>query len=233
MEKKADQLETKYIQVYKSTNPRYGYNITCGGGGYSGQPMKDSTKEKLSIKIKELWNNPEYRNKVTSSMRGKEMHPNTRAALRKANTGRKLSEETKNKIGRANSLAILQFSLDGILIGEYLRPSELEILLKVGRSAISSCCSGRSRSCKGYILIHKRDFEVDNSILSKRIELVKNKSGYKKGVSQFLDEELIETFPSITKASEKTGISSTSISNCLRGRSNTAGGYKWKYNNDN
>ena len=47
----ADQLETKYIQVYKSTNPRYGYNITCGGGGHSGQPMKDSTKEKLSIKI--------------------------------------------------------------------------------------------------------------------------------------------------------------------------------------
>lgn len=40
-------------------------------------------------------------------MQGKPMHENTRAALLKANTGRTLSEETKGKIGKANSEKVL------------------------------------------------------------------------------------------------------------------------------
>ena len=39
----------------------------------------------------------------------------------------------------------------------------------------------------------------------------------------------IREFNSIYEASENTGITHTSIQNCLKGRSNTSGGYKWKY----
>lgn len=41
--------------------------------------------------------------------------------------------------------------------------------------------------------------------------------------------EEIRVFESVYEASEKLGITNTSIENCLKGRSRTSGGYKWKY----
>lgn len=60
-QKEADNLERKYIQQFKSTNPKFGYNITKGGGGHSGQIMSENTKSKLSNAIKLLWKTPQYR----------------------------------------------------------------------------------------------------------------------------------------------------------------------------
>lgn len=42
------------------------------------------------------------------------------------------------------------------------------------------------------------------------------------------DNEPFKEFFNITLAMKDTGISATSISNALAGRSQTAGGYKWK-----
>lgn len=42
-------------------------------------------------------------------------------------------------------------------------------------------------------------------------------------------EEELRQFESVYEASEKLGITNTSIENCLKGRSRTSGGYKWKY----
>lgn len=42
-------------------------------------------------------------------------------------------------------------------------------------------------------------------------------------------EEELRVFESVYEASEKLGITNTSIENCLKGRSRTSGGYKWKY----
>lgn len=41
--------------------------------------------------------------------------------------------------------------------------------------------------------------------------------------------EELKVFESVYEASEKLGITNTSIQNCLKGRSRTSGGYKWKY----
>lgn len=43
--------------------------------------------------------------------------------------------------------------------------------------------------------------------------------------------ETMETFESISSASQKMKISKSSICNCLKGRAKTAGGYHWKYAN--
>jgi hypothetical protein len=53
---------------------------------------------------------------------------------------------------------------------------------------------------------------------------------HKKSIVQ-LDKNgnLVQEFDAITSASEITGISRTSIGNCLKGRSKTAGGYVWTY----
>lgn len=47
-------------------------------------------------------------------------------------------------------------------------------------------------------------------------------------VDKYTNNEL-KQFDSVYEASEKTGITNTSIQNCLKGRSKTSGGYKWKY----
>lgn len=41
--------------------------------------------------------------------------------------------------------------------------------------------------------------------------------------------ENIKIYNSVYEASELTGITNTAIENCLKGRSRTSGGYKWKY----
>lgn len=52
----ADNLEKQFIEQYKSTNPKYGYNILKGGkSGYTKQHIKKSSNSDYNIKGK---NNP-------------------------------------------------------------------------------------------------------------------------------------------------------------------------------
>lgn len=51
----------------------------------------------------------------------------------------------------------------------------------------------------------------------------------RKSVLQFLDGELIKTYPSIAEAERQTGIDNRSISACCKGKYKTAGGYVWRY----
>jgi hypothetical protein len=41
--------------------------------------------------------------------------------------------------------------------------------------------------------------------------------------------ETAERYESVTQAAKETGISRTAINNCVKGRSKTAGGYRWEY----
>lgn len=43
------------------------------------------------------------------------------------------------------------------------------------------------------------------------------------------EDEAIATYPSIAEAGRQSGVRRTNISNTLKGISQTAGGYKWKY----
>ena len=48
-------------------------------------------------------------------------------------------------------------------------------------------------------------------------------------VSQFLEDKLVETYPSTMEAERQTGINHRSISACCNGKLKTAGGYVWRY----
>jgi len=57
-----------------------------------------------------------------------------------------------------------------------------------------------------------------------------NKLAKKRPVSQHSKSgDLIKNWPSVSNASKSTGISRSSMYNCLEGRSKTSGGYVWKY----
>lgn len=51
-------------------------------------------------------------------------------------------------------------------------------------------------------------------------------------VFQYKNGILIEVFNSVTTASKKTGTGRRNISNCLTGRTKSAGGYQWEYVED-
>jgi len=66
----------------------------------------------------------------------------------------------------------------------------------------------------------------ENSIHSYRIL----KNGNRKSVEQYtLDNILIETYESLTIASEKTGVPRKQITAVVTGQQKTAKGFKWKY----
>lgn len=51
----ANKAERYYIELFKSNDPQFGYNITSGGEGYRGATHKESTREVIRQKAIEQW----------------------------------------------------------------------------------------------------------------------------------------------------------------------------------
>jgi len=67
-------------------------------------------------------------------------------------------------------------------------------------------------------------------ITPERNQKIKEKNS--KPIFQFdLQDNFIKEWPSMTAASEELGIKQGTISNCIAGKSKTAGGFKWKFKN--
>ena len=125
----AGNIEKQLIAEYRSADPEHGYNIALGG---QGNTMNDCTRLKLSKRQKAVWCNQEYKEKRIKEMKErwaseeyKAQHSGKNASMyghhhsqetkeniaitRKERNiphpciGRKLSDETKAKISRANS----------------------------------------------------------------------------------------------------------------------------------
>lgn len=71
----------------------------------------------------------------------------------------------------------------------------------------------------------KREYSRQKAIRNKKANLPKQISV----VQCTLDGSPIETFPSLRLAAVAVGVNSGNISNCLKGRAKTCGGYTWKY----
>lgn len=56
-QEEANELEIYYINLYDTTNPDKGYNISLGGAV---RATNEETKKKISNSVKELWKDPNY-----------------------------------------------------------------------------------------------------------------------------------------------------------------------------
>lgn len=123
----------------------------------------------------------------------------------------------KAKRALSRSKRVLQYSLTGQLIQEWKSATEAARELGFPQSGINWCCLRKPKhnSCKGYIWRFKDDKSP-----------VVFKNG-KRVVQMDKNGTVIKEFSNITSAVMETGILATSISNCLHGRSSSAGGYKW------
>ncbi len=69
--------------------------------------------------------------------------------------GRKLSDETKDKLRKSNSKPVLQYDLNGIFLDEYFSAKEAERV--TGILHISSCCRMERKTAGGYIWRYKNE----------------------------------------------------------------------------
>ena len=128
----------------------------------------------------------------------------------------RISTKLKNGI---LSKPVEQYCKNGMFIMEYPSAIEASRVLGLNVSGIISCCNNSPKysHCGGYQWKYKGSEKQINNIVNEIVQM--NKCG-----------KIINTFETITQASNATGISRTAISNNLSYLSKSAGGFIWKKN---
>ena len=137
--------------------------------------------------------------------------------------------------GAYSKQPVLQYSLKCELIQQYDSMSEASAKTGVRANYIAACCSGNKPliSAGGYIW-RKTDNPLSDD------EIVKYINRYSHGVSNngvkvsrySLDKQYIDSFDSMAEASRATNSNIGSISAVCLNKNKTAGGYIWRYYED-
>jgi hypothetical protein len=120
-----------------------------------------------------------------------------------------------------NQKKVLQYNLDGSFIREWNSTKEV---IKELNLYISNCCSGRKKTCGGFIWRYKDEW-FD-------LRLDKLNENLKKITQYDLDGNWIRDFDSMIQASDITGIDDGNIGECCRKKYKSAGKYIWRYYGD-
>ena len=152
-EKELDYYEIYYIDLYKSSDRKFGYNIELGGNinKHLSKEQIDKMKKNKKGKLKGK-DNPFFGKKHTEKTKKiiSEKQKGNKYCL-----GRILSDETKNKIGLANrynrTKKINQYDLNNNFIKSYFSVGETKRKLSVkSESLIAQCARGKRKSAYGY-----------------------------------------------------------------------------------
>lgn len=227
-EEEACRMEQLLIKFYNTTNREYGYNMSIGGEfGGAGVKRSAESRKKMSDAAK----------------RRMPLPPETIEKIKKANKGRKQSEETKRKISESQKgregkpwtkemhqlmdKPVLQYTKNGIFVAQYksMKLAEKENAISV--SNISSCCLGLCPSAGGFLWKYK-----ESDIFPLQIDSFDNKCFVP--VRQYsLDGNFIAEYETSREAERQTGINYKDISGVVNGsEKKSAGGYMWKKASD-
>jgi hypothetical protein len=137
--------------------------------------------------------------------------------------GHSHSNETIEKLSKP----VLQYTLQGEFIKEWLNATQASLSLNKHTAAITECCRGFRKSIYGFIWRHK-----DNPISESpkyTPKKIKNKyPPYYYPIDQYdIQGNFIKTWNNTKIAGNELNIKSSSISNCISNKSKHAGGYKF------
>ena len=169
--------ECFWIKKFNSTNKKIGYNLTNGGeGGDTRKYYSEDEKQLYNMKMSTSMKNSEKYNefikkttgvkrpghstklkelyasgKIKSWNRGLSPSEETRIKISKANIGKKLTEQQKQKIAKTKYKAVLMYDLDYNYIKSFESIKHASEELKIGRDSIYGCCVGKYKQGAGYI----------------------------------------------------------------------------------
>lgn len=120
--------------------------------------------------------------------------------------------------------AINQFDLQGNYIATYQSAREAQEKTSIDYRLISGCLIGKTRQTNNFQWRYYDEKDL------KGISPINYKSKKSKKIIQLdMNNNIIQTFDSITDASKITNVVRANIQKCLRGERQTAGGFKWCY----
>lgn len=125
-----------------------------------------------------------------------------------------------------NSRPIVQYTLEGDYVDEYISCSQASLITGIGRHNIGDCLNKKTKQSGNYQWFYKD--EINYNVPKKFI----NTRGLDKKIPVIqldLDGNYVNEYSSIKLASEKCGIRRTTISGCLSEKTRRAGGFQWIY----
>ena len=120
-----------------------------------------------------------------------------------------------------------QYDIDGNYIASYESQRTASRITGISKNTICEVCREKRNvvTAGGFIW----SFTKKKSDIARKVE--RAKKACRKSITQrTIDGIFVKSYNSITEASTATGISFASISHCLCGITEKAGGYKWEYN---
>lgn len=164
---------------------------------------------------------------------GKPWSDEQRINNRKSRLGVNVNHTDEGKKNRAdgirrycdkNKKKVFQYSLDGEFIKEWGSSVDAGLELNITHSNITKVCKGVRKKAGDFIWSYDK-IEVK--------EYLRKELKTKKSVLQLnVKNEIVNEFESVSDAARTLNIVIGSIINCLKGRSKSAGGFKWEYKNN-
>lgn len=124
-------------------------NLTDGGEGLSGHVFSEKHKKLIGLRHKGKKKSPEQIEKMRSTMLKKMENIEHRESIRKALSGRTLSEEHRKNIQQGSTVCKPVVCIETLI--EYPSAKEAQRALQLSSSSsITACCKGRRKTCGGY-----------------------------------------------------------------------------------
>lgn len=134
-------------------------------------------------------------------------------------TGILLNQSVGGKNSGTSPKVVVQYDLSGTMIKEFPSAKAAGELTTGNASYIIQCCKGKRKSSGGFQWAYK-DAPAPNQY---------TKQYYRPVMQYDFNGNLLAQYQSLTHAQDVTSIERHNISECCRGKSNTAGGFIWRY----
>lgn len=232
----AEEKEIELIAQYKSNQIQFGYNTENGGNSVG--KLSQETREKISNKLKgkPTWNKGKKMGKMKAE---------TREKLRQAHLGKKIPYETREKIRQAHlGKKVAKETIDEMLQTK-IKKGICYATKEERKQARNLHTKNWKEKNKKYMQEYQKNYYNKHYVRktpigTKRILSEEHKrklsiSHFNKNtrkVDCFKNSIYINTFESITIASNITGADIGGITKCCQGKQKTANGYVFKYHNE-
>lgn len=221
----AEQKEIELIAYYNSADRDFGYNISLGGFHHG----KHSIESRM--KISKARQGKSYNV-------GRKLSEEAKLKISKANKGRHHTEEAKKKLSEAHkgkskseefrqNLSDIK-SVPVICIETkkiYKSATAAGKELGIDNSSISKCCRGDSKGAGGFHWMFAKDYNENIEV-----ELLEKTRSIQHRRVMCVDNGKI--YDTVLSAATDVGAHGSEISACCRGKINSAGGFRWLYLED-